>query len=317
MASSVMPARTCARVSRRASPASMAALRIAATSPSSFAARSRSTRSVVAVQPHALPAWARRSASWTESTCASYPTRSSGPSVASSLKNRSQTLVPSTSMRATAPASARACSSYRKSVTSRTSPRVTATIAAEPLKPVRYRMLAGDATSNPSSPSATSAAASASCRARRGSAIMAGSEIADQALESQPIALRTEPRHHADRDVRQHRAAALRFSPEDVRQVHLNERHTHGDESVAHGEAGVRERRRIDDGAVRPPLQRLDRVHQLALVVRLRPADLDAERSRALARARFDLSQRGSAVQLRFALAQQVEVGAVQHGDVH
>src|SRR5439155_785011 len=110
-------------------------------------------------------------------------------------------------------------------------------------------MLAGDATSNPSSPSATSAAASASCRARRGSAIMAGSEIADQALESQPIALRTEPRHHADRDVRQHRAAALRFSPEDVRQVHLNERHTHGDESVAHGEAGVRERRRIDGGA--------------------------------------------------------------------
>src|SRR5437879_5430083 len=94
-------------------------------------------------------------------------------------------------------------------------------------------MLAGDATSNPSSPSATSAAASASCRARRGSAIMAGPEIADQALESQPIALRAEPRHHADRAVRQHRAAALRVSSEDVRQVHLNERHTHRDERGA------------------------------------------------------------------------------------
>src|SRR5689334_9759042 len=71
IASSVMPARTSLSVRRRASPASRAALRMAATSPSSLAARSRSTSSVTGRQRHALPASANRCASCTESTCAS------------------------------------------------------------------------------------------------------------------------------------------------------------------------------------------------------------------------------------------------------
>src|SRR2546430_16399398 len=120
-------------------------------------------------------------------------------------------------------------------------------------------MLARDVTSNPSSAAAESAPASASCRWRRGSACMAGREIADQALESQPVALGPEPRYHADRDVSQHGAAPLGLAGEDIRQVNLDERDPHGEERVPNLPAGVREGRRAADGAVRPPLEPLDR----------------------------------------------------------
>src|SRR5437879_5257005 len=54
-----------------ASPASAAALRIAATSPGSLATRSRSTKSFIGFQRHGLPACAKRSASSTDSAWAS------------------------------------------------------------------------------------------------------------------------------------------------------------------------------------------------------------------------------------------------------
>src|SRR5438477_10704203 len=178
-------------------------------------------------------------------------------------------------------------------------------------------MLARDVTSSPSSPAAESAPASASCRWRRGSACMAGREIADQALESQPVALGPEPRHHTHRDVGENGAAPLWFAGEDVRQVNLDERYANGEERVPDRQAGVRESRRVDDGAVGPPLESLDGVHQLTFVVGLSPAHIHAEGLRALARARLDLRQRRAAIQLRLPLTQQIEVRAVQHGDVY
>ena len=79
----------------------------------------------------------------------------------------------------------------------------------------------------------------------------------------------------------------------------------------------MREGRRVDERPVGAPSQPLDRVDQLTLVVRLRPAALDAERAGPLAGRRLDFRQGGATVDLRFALSQQIEVGAVQHGDVH
>src|SRR6266568_3256846 len=83
-------------------------------------------------------------------------------------------------------------------------------------------MLARDVTSSPSRASSSSTRTSASCRSRRRSAAMAGLEVADQALESQPIALGTEPGHHPHRHVREQRAAPLRLARKDVR----SEEHT-------------------------------------------------------------------------------------------
>src|SRR5437764_4486088 len=124
-------------------------------------------------------------------------------------------------------------------------------------------MLARDVRSSPSSPAAESAPASASCRWRRGSGCRAGRELADQALESRPVALGPEPRHHTHRDVGENGAAPLWFAGEDVRQVNLDERYANGEERVPDRQAGVRESRRVDDGAVGPPLESLDGVHQL------------------------------------------------------
>src|SRR2546422_7673135 len=84
-------------------------------------------------------------------------------------------------------------------------------------------MLAREVTSSPSSSSVASARTSASWRARRRSAPMAGLEIAHEALESQPIALSAEPRYDAHRHVRKQRTAPLRLAPEDVRR---SEEHT-------------------------------------------------------------------------------------------
>src|SRR6266567_7466392 len=139
-------------------------------------------------------------------------------------------------------------------------------------------MLARDATSSPSSPSAANARTSASCRERRRSGAMAGLEIADQALESQPIALGAEPRHHAHRGIREHRAPSLGLSGEQVGQVYFDERQAYREQRVAYGETRVRVRRGVDDQPVRLALQPLDRVDQLTLVIRLGPGHVDAER---------------------------------------
>src|SRR5438445_8430510 len=153
-------------------------------------------------------------------------------------------------------------------------------------------MLAREVTSSPSSSSAASARTSASWRARRWSAPMAGLEIAHEALESQPIALRAEPGHHPHRHVREQRAPPLRLAPEDVGEMHLDEWHAHGEQRVPHRQAGMRERRGVDHRAVHLPRELLDRLHQLALVVRLAPLELYTERAPPRASARFDLRQR-------------------------
>src|SRR5947209_20206866 len=130
-------------------------------------------------------------------------------------------------------------------------------------------MLARDVTSSPSSPAAESAPASASCRWRRGSACMAGREIADQALESQPVALGPEPRHHTHRDVGENGAAPPWFAGEDVRQGNLDERYASGEERVPDRQGGVRTRRRVDHGAIGPSLDSLGGGHHLTFLLEL------------------------------------------------
>src|SRR2546426_12013568 len=84
-------------------------------------------------------------------------------------------------------------------------------------------MLACDVTTSASNASASRARTSASCRARRRSAAMAGLENADQTLESQPIALGAEAGHLPHGGVREDGATPLRLAREDVREMHLHE----------------------------------------------------------------------------------------------
>src|SRR5436309_15063126 len=101
-------------------------------------------------------------------------------------------------------------------------------------------MLACDVTTSPSTASASSARTSASCRARRRSAAMAGLEKADQTLKSQPIALGAEAGNQPYGGVREHRAAPLRLTREAVREMHLNERHAHREPHIVYSARGDR-----------------------------------------------------------------------------
>jgi hypothetical protein len=78
----------------------------------------------------------------------------------------------------------------------------------------------------------------------------------------------------------------------------------------------VRERRRIDNRTISAALESLDRFDQLAFVIRLNPGALDPEFSRARLRRAFDFGEALTAVDLRFAFTQQIQIGAIQHGNM-
>jgi hypothetical protein len=99
--------------------------------------------------------------------------------------------------------------------------------------------------------------------------------------------------------------------------VDLDERRPHGKDRVAQRETGVGERRRVDEGAIRPPAQPLHRIHQRALVVGLKPLQVRALRPCRVAHQALDLGERGATVDFRLPLPQQVQVGAVEHRDQH
>jgi len=137
---------------------------------------------------------------------------------------------------------------------------------------------------------------------------MAGREVTDQTLESQPVALGAESRHHAHRQIGEYRPASLRLAREDVRQVHFHERHPHREQRVPHRQARVREGSCVDQRAVG-----VARNCWIASPARLRGCSASSctprPTSRAFARDLLDLRQRRATVQLRLALAQEIEIG--------
>src|SRR4051794_2699190 len=100
----------------------------------------------------------------------------------------------------------------------------TSSSAAEPLNPVRYRMLGRWVTSSASSLSPSSATRRAAWRSARRSG---GTQTAHQRLQGQQVALRAESGDHAEREVGDHRVATLRLAGEDVREVQLDEGNLH------------------------------------------------------------------------------------------
>jgi len=85
---------------------------------------------------------------------------------------------------------------------------------------------------------------------------------------------------------------------------------TQGDRRVGVG-AGIDQ----DAGALTSGL--LDPVHQFALMVALKAAECDPQRRRPLRQALIDLLKAGGAIKTGLTAAQQVEIGAVQHEQMH
>ena len=116
---------------------------------------------------------------------------------------------------------------------------------------------------------------------------------------------------------REHRVAALGLARVDVREVHLDERQLDRRQRVANGEARVRVRAGVDHDAVDLAAQCVDRVDELALAVVLRELQLRAELRRDSAQRALDVGERLAAVQRRLASAEQIQIRAVEDGDLH
>ena len=98
---------------------------------------------------------------------------------------------------------------------------------------------------------------------------------------------------------------------EDVGEVHLHRHDLHRLDRISDRERGVRVGAGVDDQTV-PVAVLVNGVHELALVVRLDEGQFDAERVCAVAQQQFDVGDRLAPVDLRGAMAEQVQVGPLR-----
>ena len=101
----------------------------------------------------------------------------------------------------------------------------------------------------------------------------------------------------------------------DVGDVHLHDDALKRLDGVDDGDRGEGIGGRIDDDGVRASARLLDQVDQLALVVRLVKGQRQRKPRGGLLAALLDLRQRGRAIDMRLAHAEQIEIGSVQNYD--
>ena len=135
--------------------------------------------------------------------------------------------------------------------------------------------------------------------------------------QRQLVADCAEPGDRADGDVGEVGVMAEGFPRLHVTQVHFDERDLHRQQRVAQRDAGVRERRRVEDDEGDVRRRRLVNARdQLVLGVALERRQVMAGLRRQLTEPRDDLLQRDGAIQPRLASAEQVQVGAVEEQKV-
>ena len=143
-------------------------------------------------------------------------------------------------------------------------------------------------------------------------------KVVQGGVQSVAIACGTQPHDHALREIREVRVVPKRLAPVNIREMHFNERQGHACQGIAKGHAGVRECPGVDDdesGAV--GAGGMYAVDQSAFVVALKGRECGATLSGMLGQALVKLHQGGRPVNLRFADAQQIEVGAVKDKNLH
>jgi hypothetical protein len=106
---------------------------------------------------------------------------------------------------------------------------------------------------------------------------------------------------------------APRFTCRDVAHVHFQHREGHGLDGVVQRHAVLRQARRVDERALHAVDVRVQLVDQRAFVVGLEGLDLHAQFAGQCHQLLVDLGQRGGAIDVRLAAAEQVEVGSVQN----
>src|SRR5882724_4282141 len=102
------------------------------------------------------------------------------------------------------------------------------------------------------------------------------------------------------------------FAGMDIGQMDFYRWHTHGGDGIPERDAGVGIGGGIQDDHVELALGFLYPSHQLAFEVGLVKLDSDLELRRTISHFALDVSQGGTAIDLGFPLAEEVQVGPVQ-----
>ena len=138
----------------------------------------------------------------------------------------------------------------------------------------------------------------------------------DGGIEGVAVGIGAEAGDHAQRQVAEVALAAERFTRVRVGQVDFDEGDRDRGQSIAQRNRSVGEGGRIDDDERRSVrFRRLDAFDQRVLGIRLEAFQCMPGLPGAVGEAGIDRGQGGMAVDLRLAIAEQVEVGAVQDQD--
>src|SRR5208282_5604578 len=119
------------------------------------------------------------------------------------------------------------------------------------------------------------------------------------------------------RDIRNRRMMPERFAPIHVRQMHLDHWNTHGLDGVANRNAGVRVCARIDQEYVALAARLLNSIDDPAFAVRLKRLNPHFKLASQVLEFLVDIGQAGSAVDFRFAFAEEIQVGSMDHQHGH
>ena len=138
-------------------------------------------------------------------------------------------------------------------------------------------------------------------------------EVAQGKFQRQFITVRTQPRHHADREVGKTGVVAEGFARVNVGKVDFDERDGRGCQRIAQGNAGMGVARRVDDDEIDVIARSLvHAIDQATFVVVLKSFDLRASSLPAGSERAVDVVERGKTVMLGLTATQQIEVGAMQ-----
>ena len=100
---------------------------------------------------------------------------------------------------------------------------------------------------------------------------------------------------------------------EHIREVHLDDREPDARQGIAQRHARVRQAGQIDQDSVGILTRSVNAIDQRSLVVGLETNQFSARLLRLLFQSRIDLRKRGSAVDVRFADTQQVQIRSMEY----
>ena len=144
-----------------------------------------------------------------------------------------------------------------------------------------------------------------------------GFVVKDCCLEAEDVGRRAKSVDTTDAGLRDHRFFPVRLSGVNVRQVDFDGIHACGGDGVLERDARVRVRRRIEDHIVEVASGLLYLRYQFALVVGLVKRYLNVMPVSVFTDHSLDIRKGHAAVNFGFALAQQVQVGAVKEHYIH